>query len=145
MGPGRRQIGEHIAEAVPTRSVLVRLESAGRRVRRAYDEALSSFEISLDQCRTLAALRHAGPQGLDAQAFHEVLREVGADTTDQARLENEGWLELDHDGNRTITSQGRRLIAELDPALEAVEDRLAEDLGLEELNELVRILAKILD
>jgi len=145
MSSGRRQIGEHLADLVPTRSVLVRLVGAGRRIQRAYDEALAPFDISLDQCRALDALRRAGSQGLDAEAFHSVLRAVGPTSAERARLENEGWLKLDRDGKRTITSQGRQLIADLDPTLEAVEDRLAEELGADELAELKRIIEKIVD
>jgi len=145
MSPGRRQIDEHIAGGVPTRSVLVRVVSAGRRIQRGYDEALSPFNISLDQCRILEGLRHAGSAGLDSQAFHELLRDVGADADDQTRLENEGWLELRRGGNRAITSQGRQLVADLDATLESVEERLAEQLGSEELAELARVTGKIGD
>lgn len=145
MSSGRRQIGEHLASAPRARSILLALVSAGDRLRAAYDEALSPFEIELDPCRMLEELRRAGPGGLDGVEFHDALRAAGVDPGDEARLENEGWLERDQHGNRKITGPGRQLLAEVAPVLEELDDRMVEHLGAAEVNELSRLLEKLFD
>ena len=145
MGGGRRQIDERLAGAVSPREAFLNVVSAGRRIRRQYDGALESYGLTLDQCRILEALRHAGPEGLEAEDFNAVLRRMCVDARCEAKLENEGWLERDHEGDRRITGPGRERLADLDPVLEEVDDRLAEALGAREVAELKDILAKVLD
>ena len=145
MTSGRRQLDEIVVDLPSTRDAVMALVSAGLRIWETYNAALHPHGITLDQCRILQELRHAGPRGLDSEAFHRALRRIGAVHLDEGRLENVGWLTRDRDGVRRITDPGRRLIAELDPTLEEVEDRLSEALGSDELEELLRILGKFVD
>ncbi len=145
MSGGRRQIDERLARGATARASFLSVVSAGRRVRRAYDEALEPFDLTLDRCRVLEALRHAGPDGLETEDFRAVLRGMGVEPAHAKRLEHEGWLHVDHDGTRRITEPGRLRLAELDPVLEEVDDRLAENLGVDEVRALRDILRRVAD
>lgn len=125
------------------RAVFLSTVSVGRHLRRAYDEALEPFDLTLDQTRILEVLRRAGPEGLAAEDFRGLVRQTCVNPDCGPGLEKEGWLEVDHEGNRRITGPGRQRLAELDPVLEEVDDRLSEHLGADEVAELRRILAKI--
>lgn len=139
---GRRQIEEHLVEAVRARDALLAVVSAGRRVERRFDAALEGEDVSLAQLRLLLALPRSGGW-VDAEPFLQLLSDLCLDERCAGHVEREGWLERDSTGARRITAPGRSLIARVTPLMEEVEDHLSARLGADELTQIVEVLDKI--
>lgn len=139
----RRQIDERLAGSVTAGRVLLALVSVARRVQDRYNEALEPFDVSLSEYQILNFLRQAGPAGVEAETFHEGMRDLCVSAKCEAHVEREGWLARDHDGTRQITEPGRRLLADVAPALEELSNGMTGALGANQLGELMGLTARI--
>jgi RNA polymerase sigma-70 factor (ECF subfamily) len=125
------------------RAFLTDTVTVARAIEREYDAVLEPFDLSFQRYQVLASLRAAGPRGLSSTAFLRNLRHHGADLECEGDLERHGLIERDRSGARTLTSVGRRRLAELDGLLEDVDDRITQRVGLDELEGLTLTLAKL--
>ncbi|MSR21805.1 MAG: MarR family transcriptional regulator [Gemmatimonadetes bacterium] len=121
-------------------------------MRRRVSQVLEPAGVTLQQYNVLRILRGAGPNGLATLAIAERMVERTPGVTRLIdRMEEKGWVTRERcteDRRRVwcrITEQGLRLLAPLDPQVNAVDDSLEQVLEQDELAALIRYLDLLRD
>jgi len=120
-------------------------------VRWRFVELLSSHgELTLQQYNVLRILRGAGPEGLPTLAICERMIERTPGITRLIdRLEKKDLVaraRAAEDGRQVlcrITAQGLRVLKELDPGMDALDEAVLGSLTLNEVATLIRLLNKV--
>lgn len=119
-------------------------------VDRAVARVIARHGLSTAQYNVLRILRGAGPGGLPTLAIRERMIDPAAAITRLVdKLERAGHLarERNDDDRRcvncTITAQGLAVLAELDPLVNGVDERITTGLTASELRELVALLDRV--
>ncbi|MHA6193582.1 MarR family winged helix-turn-helix transcriptional regulator [Pseudomonas wadenswilerensis] len=127
--------------------ICTHLRRAARGVSRHYDEALAGFGINVAQ---FSLLRHL--QRLDKPSISILADAMGLDRSTLGRnlkvLEAEGLVALaegDDLRNRVVllTEEGVQRVRSAEPAWEKAQERLVDNLGEEQRDELVRLLKQL--
>lgn len=116
-------------------------------LRRRIEVLLVEHDITLQQYNVLRILRGAGAEGLHTLAIAERMVERAPGITRLLdRLEARGLVDRERrtDDRRCVvcrlTRAGTKLMAELDPVIEAEEDRLGALLAAKQWRELIALL-----
>ncbi|WP_110969180.1 MarR family winged helix-turn-helix transcriptional regulator [Pseudomonas huaxiensis] len=127
--------------------ICTHLRRAARGVSRHYDEALEGFGINVAQ---FSLLRHL--QRLDKPSISSLAEAMGLDRSTLGRnlkvLEADGLVALaegDDLRNRLVllTEQGKARVQAAEPAWEQAQERLVDNLGETQRDELVRLLKQL--
>ncbi|MDD0975847.1 MarR family winged helix-turn-helix transcriptional regulator [Pseudomonas fontis] len=127
--------------------ICTHLRRAARGVSRHYDEALEGFGINVAQ---FSLLRHV--RRLDQPSISSLAEAMGLDRSTLGRnvkvLEAEGLLALAEGNdlrNRLVilTEQGKARVLAAEPAWEAAQRSLVDNLGEAQRDELVRLLEQL--
>lgn len=127
--------------------ICTHLRRAARGVSRHYDEALEGFGINVAQ---FSLLRHL--QRLDKPSISSLADAMGLDRSTLGRnlkvLEADGLVALaegDDLRNRLVllTEQGKARVQAAEPAWEQAQERLVDNLGETQRDELVRLLKQL--
>lgn len=147
-------IHEEIKQSKPFRSrsqeaYLALLRTADD-MRRRISQVLEPAGITLQQYNVLRILRGAGPNGLPTLAIGDRMVERTPGVTRLIdRMEEKGWVTRERcteDRRRVwcrITDEGLRLLAPLDPQVNAADDALEQLLEQDQLGALVAYLDTI--
>ena len=147
-------IHEEIQQSKPFRSrsqeaYLALLRTADD-MRRRISLVLEPAGITLQQYNVLRILRGAGPEGLPTLAIGERMVERTPGVTRLIdRMEEKGWVTRERcteDRRRVwcrITDEGLRLLAPLDPQVNAADDSLEQVLEQDQLAALIAYLDSI--
>ena len=149
-------IHEEIQQSKPFRSrsqeAFLALLRTADDMRRRLGQVLEPAGVTLQQYNVLRILRGAGPNGLATLAIAERMVERTPGVTRLIdRMEEKGWVtrvRCTEDRRRVwcrITEQGLRLLAPLDPQVNAVDDSLEQVLEQDELAALIRYLDLLRD
>jgi DNA-binding MarR family transcriptional regulator len=149
-----RSIQEDIQQSKPFRSrsqeaYLALLRTADD-MRRHVGAVLEPADVTLQQYNVLRILRGAGPDGLPTLAIGERMLERTPGVTRLIdRMEEKGWVvrvRCTEDRRRVwcrITDAGLRLLAPLDPQVNAVDEALSQVLEQDQLAALIDFLDSI--
>ncbi|WP_175652424.1 MarR family winged helix-turn-helix transcriptional regulator [Pseudomonas sp. Marseille-P9899] len=127
--------------------ICTHLRRAARGVSRHYDEALEGFGINVAQFSLLRNL-----QRLDKPSISSLAEAMGLDRSTLGRnlkvLEADGLVALaegDDLRNRLVllTEQGKARVQAAEPAWEQAQERLVDNLGETQRDELVRLLKQL--
>ena len=149
-----RSIQEDIQQSKPFRSrsqeAYLSLLRTADDMRRHVSAVLEPADVTLQQYNVLRILRGAGPDGLPTLAIGERMLERTPGVTRLIdRMEEKGWvvrIRCTEDRRRVwcrITDAGLRLLAPLDPLVNAADDTLGQVLEQDQLAVLIEYLNSI--
>jgi DNA-binding MarR family transcriptional regulator len=144
-------IQEEIQQSKPFRSrsqeAFLALLRTADDMRRHVSRVLEPAGVTLQQYNVLRILRGAGPNGLPTLAIGERMVERTPGVTRLIdRMEEKGWVTRERcteDRRRVwcrITDEGLRLLAPLDPQVNAADDSLEQVLEQDQLAALIQYL-----
>lgn len=146
----QREIRQSRPFRSPAQEATIALLRTASVVSRSVGRVVQPYGLSLAQYNALRIVRGAGPEGLPTLAVRERMIEEGTTITRILdRLESAGLIRRTRsrpDRRQVlcrITSKGRRLLAELDPKVNAADEAAVAVLGPSRTESLIRMLDDI--
>lgn len=149
-----RKLQEELQQTRPFRSprheAMLSVMKTADVVRRRIAGLLDSYDVTMQQYNVMRILRGAGPKGIPTLSIAErLIEETPGITRLLDRMEKRGWVErirCDRDRRvvyAVITTEGMRLLADIDGPITEFEAEALPHLSEAEVETLIELLARV--